>query len=137
MLFAADVEQEALSRMSQDEQSERVDVVKVPHHGAGSSLQPEWLDRINPAYAVISVGRHNSYGHPADAVLQAYRARGISVYRTDRDGGVWLTGRRSQPALKIHRMHDERIRPLSPSACLWACEQSNWERLLHRWMEAS
>ena len=64
MLFAADVEQEALSRMSQDEQSERVDVVKVPHHGAGSSLQPEWLDRINPAYAVISVGRHNSYGPP-------------------------------------------------------------------------
>jgi competence protein ComEC len=137
MLFAADVEQEALSLMSQDEQSERVDVVKVPHHGAGSSLQPEWLDRINPAYAVISVGRHNSYGHPADAVLQAYRARGISVYRTDRDGGVWLTGRRSQQALKIHRMHDERIRPLSLSACLWACEQSNWERLLHRWMEAS
>lgn len=137
ILFAADVEQEALSRMSQDEQSERVDVVKVPHHGAGSSLQPEWLDRINPAYAVISVGRHNSYGHPADAVLQAYRARGISVYRTDRDGGVWLTGRRSQPALKIHRMHDERIRPLSLSACSWACEQSNWERLLHRWMEAS
>ena len=51
--------------------------------------------------------------HPADAVLQAYRARGILVYRTDRDGEVWLTGRRSQPALKIHRMNDERIRPLS------------------------
>jgi len=137
MMFAADVEQESLSRMSQDEHSERVDVVKVPHHGAKSSLQPEWLDRINPAYAVISVGRHNSYGHPADAVLQAYRARGISVYRTDRDGGVWLTGRRSQPALKIHRMNDERLQPLSLSACAWACEQSNWERLLHRWMEVS
>ncbi|HEU4501628.1 MAG TPA: DNA internalization-related competence protein ComEC/Rec2 [Nitrospira sp.] len=137
MIFAGDVEHEALSRMSQDGQSERVDVVKVPHHGAGSSLQPKWLDRINPAYAVISVGRHNSYGHPADAVLQAYRARGISVFRTDRDGGVWLTGRRSQPALKIHRMKDERIQPLSFPACSWACELSNWERLLHRWMEAS
>ena len=98
---------------------------------------PKWLDRINPAYAVISVGRHNSYGHPADAVLQAYRARGILVFRTDRDGGVWLTDRRSQPALKIHRMKDERIQPLSFAAWSWACEQSNWERLLHLWMEAS
>ena len=137
MLFAADVEEEALSRMSRDEQSERVDLVKVPHHGAGSSLQPQWLDRINPAYAVISVGRYNSYGHPAGAVLQAYRARGISVYRTDLDGGVWVTGRRSQPALKIHRTNDEGIQPLALPACFWVCEQANWERLLHRWMESS
>ncbi len=69
--------------------------------------------------------------------LQAYRARGISVYRTDRDGGVWVTGRRSQPALQIHRMDEERIKPLSLGDCSWACEQANWERVLHRWMELS
>jgi competence protein ComEC len=78
LLFTADVEQETLSRLNRQEGSEAVDLVKVPHHGAGGSLQHEWLERVNPRYAVISVGRHNPYGHPAAAVLHAYAARGIS-----------------------------------------------------------
>jgi competence protein ComEC len=137
ILFAADVEQEALARMSRDGRTERVDVVKVPHHGAGSSLLPEWLDLVHPTFAVISVGRHNSYGHPAGAVLQAYGERGITVYRTDRDGGIWVTGQRSQPALKIHRTSEERIRAVSFQGCWWACERLNWNKLLGRWMESS
>jgi competence protein ComEC len=136
MLFTADVEQEALSRMSRNDRSEQVNLVKVPHHGAGSSLQREWLERVNPRNAVISVGRYNSYGHPAQNVLEAYVNRGTAIYRTDRDGGIWVTGKRSHPVLQIHRTADERIRRVVLRNCFWDCERLNWEKLLRRVKES-
>ena len=135
ILFSADVEQETLVRMTRGIQQERVDVVKVPHHGAASSLQRDWLWALRPSYAVISVGRHNPYGHPASSVLDAYTAQGVSIYRTDRDGGVWFTGMRSGSALQIHSTRDEKVQPVALFACVWACEKSNWSKLFARWQE--
>jgi competence protein ComEC len=135
MLFTADVEQDALTRMSSDEELVDAELVKVPHHGAASSLQPEWLARVNPRYAVISVGRHNAYGHPAVRVLQAYADRGIATYRTDHDGGIWVTGRCSSPGLRIHRTSEQQAQRVRFPGCLWACERLNWERVIDRWRE--
>ena len=135
MLFAADVEQEALWRLSQNRQPGRIDVVKVPHHGSSSSSQRDWLEHVNPQHAVISVGRHNAYGHPAQNVLDAYLKRGTLIYRTDQDGGIWVTGKRSDPMLKIHRTSEEKLRRIAVSSCFWAWEQSNWAKLLRRFTE--
>jgi competence protein ComEC len=135
-LFTADVEQEALLRMNREAGPVGADLVKVPHHGAASSLQPEWLTRVSPRYAVISVGRHNAYGHPAFDVLQAYADRGIVTYRTDRDGGIWVTGRRSAPGLHLHKTREQQAQRVRFPRCLWACEQRNWERLIDRWRES-
>jgi competence protein ComEC len=134
-LFTADVEQDALLRMSSDEESVGADLVKVPHHGAAGSLQREWLARVNPRYAVISVGRHNAYGHPALGVLRAYAERGIAMYRTDRDGGIWVTGRWSAPGLQLHRTREQQAQRVRFPDCVWACERLNWERLMERWRE--
>ena len=41
-----------------------------------------------PKYAVISVGKGNSYGHPTDAVLSRLRDVGATVYRTDLQGDI-------------------------------------------------
>jgi competence protein ComEC len=131
-LFTADVEQDALMRMSR-EAAVRADTVKVPHHGAGTSLDREWLERVNPHSAVISVGRHNAYGHPSFGVLQAYADRGIAIYRTDRDGGVWATGRASTPDLQLRRTSEQQAQRVPFTDCLWACERLNWERLIDRW----
>jgi competence protein ComEC len=135
VLFTADVEQDALIRLSHEEESAGADLVKVPHHGAGSSLQPDWLDRVKPAYAVISVGRHNAYGHPSSGVLEAYGDRGIATYRTDQDGGIWVTGRTSTRGLTIHRTTDQLAKRIAFPGCLWACEKLNWERFINRWQE--
>jgi competence protein ComEC len=135
VLFAADVEADALMRMGREGEPAKVDLVKVPHHGAASSLQSEWLEQVNPRYAVISVGRHNAYGHPASSVLQAYEDRGTSTYRTDRDGAVWVTGRISAPVLQIHRTTERQAQRVPLPACLWDCERSNWERMMNRWWE--
>ncbi|MFP5380504.1 MAG: hypothetical protein ACLGHP_12305, partial [Vicinamibacteria bacterium] len=49
------------------------------------------LDHLRPAAVFVGVGRLNTFGHPAPAVLARYAARGIPVYRTDRDGQIDVT----------------------------------------------
>jgi competence protein ComEC len=67
-----------------------VDVLKVGHHGSRGSTGDGWLDELDPAVAVISVGR-NDYGHPAPATMARLAARGIPVRRTDQEGTVTIS----------------------------------------------
>ena len=66
---------------------DRVEVLKVPHHGSKTGMTAAFLDWVNPQLAVISVGK-NSYGHPAGATLATLAARAIPVKRTDQDGDI-------------------------------------------------
>jgi competence protein ComEC len=135
MLFAADVEQDSLSRMARTPSHGPIEVLKVPHHGAVSSLNRDWLASVHPQYAVFSAGLHNRYGHPAAAVLDAYRSEGSTVLRTDRDGGVWFTGAVSDPTLHVHRTRELLPQATNRDTCLWTCEQANWVRVWKRWRE--
>jgi competence protein ComEC len=67
------------------------DLLKVGHHGSTSSSSVEFLDKVSPKYAVISLGEDNSYGHPHTETLQALKQRNITVYRTDRNGNIVAT----------------------------------------------
>ena len=135
MLFAADVERDGLSRMTHSTSHGSIDILKVPHHGAESSLNRAWLASVHPRYAVFSAGRHNRYKHPATAVLEAYGLEGSTVLRTDLDGGVWFTGEVSHTPLHVYRARDLVWRPTNRAACLWECEQANWDRVLKQWRE--
>jgi competence protein ComEC len=135
MLFAADVEHDGLSRMTRTPPHGPITVLKVPHHGAVSSLNREWLASLHPQYAVFSAGRHNRYRHPAAAVLDAYGSIGSTVLRTDRDGGVWFTGGVSDTALHVHRARDLIWQPTNIASCLWTCEEANWARIWKQWRD--
>ncbi|MBB6729761.1 ComEC/Rec2 family competence protein [Cohnella zeiphila] len=65
-----------------------VDVLKTGHHGSRTSTSEDWLRRWNPAQAVISVGRNNTYGHPNEEVLDRLNADGIPYFRTDENGEI-------------------------------------------------
>jgi competence protein ComEC len=65
-----------------------VAVLKVGHHGSKSASSDEWLDELAPRAAVISVGRHNNYGHPAPQVLARLARHGVTIFRTDRSGTI-------------------------------------------------
>ena len=71
------------------------DVLKVGHHGSRFSTSSEFVKKINPSLAVISVGRYNSFGHPTDEVLQNIEASGAVCKRTDQNGAVevWTDGK--------------------------------------------
>jgi len=66
----------------------RVDLLKVGHHGSRGSTGAAWLRELQPAAAVISVGKDNRYGHPAADALARLDAAHVEVFRTDRDGTV-------------------------------------------------
>jgi competence protein ComEC len=128
ILFSADIEADGLRRLSGTAR-EPVTVLKVPHHGARSSLDRHWLQDIHPQHAVISVGRGNSYGHPTPAVLQALAEEQVALSRTDLDGAVWITGRLSQAELVVTHMRDVALHPITRRTDIWDTERQNWSRL--------
>jgi len=66
---------------------ERMDVLKVGHHGSDTSTSEELLEVTRPQVAIIGVGK-NSYGHPSEEVLKRLDKFGVKVKRTDQDGNI-------------------------------------------------
>ncbi len=87
VLLLADVDSTVEAQLVIDP---RLAVLKVAHHGSGSSTGTALLARAQPRLAVLSVGRRNSFGHPAPAVLARLRAAGVPIARTDESGAVWI-----------------------------------------------
>ena len=65
-----------------------VDVLKVGHHGSKTSSSELFISSVSPAYAIISAGKNNRYGHPHQEILERLRAAGSVILRTDLDGRV-------------------------------------------------
>jgi competence protein ComEC len=63
-------------------------VLKVAHHGSGTSTSSPFLDLVSPQAAVISSSVGNPFGHPAEATLKKLADRGIGIYRTDQHGTI-------------------------------------------------
>lgn len=63
-------------------------VLKVAHHGSKYSTGAEFLEKVRPVDAIISVGQKNRYGHPAPEVLERLRKTGARIFRTDETGDV-------------------------------------------------
>jgi competence protein ComEC len=65
-------------------------IIKVPHHGSLTSSSVGFLEKLLPRVAVFSVGRSNTFGHPAPEVVRRYHSIGAQIFRTDRDGAISL-----------------------------------------------
>ena len=66
----------------------KADVLKVGHHGSNTSTGYRFLNEVAPDYAVISVGKDNSYGHPHEEPLSRLNQAGVTIFRTDELGTV-------------------------------------------------
>ena len=69
------------------------DAVKVGHHGSRYASTTGFVAAVHPKIAVISVGRHNTFGHPAKATIEAWHDNGAAVLRTDQCGAISLVDR--------------------------------------------
>ncbi len=89
-LFTGDSEQEELRYWLASAAIPRVNVLKVAHHGSQNGTSTGWIAATKPQAAIISVGAGNSYGHPSALVIAQWENAGARVYRTDRDGTVFV-----------------------------------------------
>lgn len=69
-----------------------LEVLVVGHHGSKTSTSEALLMATEPKAAVISVGADNSYGHPAQSVLDRLAEYGCQIYRTDLNGTIIMKG---------------------------------------------
>lgn len=91
-LFMADAELSAEADLVMASHSGKyslsADLLKVGHHGGETSTSFLLLQKVQPKYAVISVGEGNDYGHPSQYLLERLEKAKITTYRTDRDGHI-------------------------------------------------
>lgn len=87
-LFTGDAEYALEQELLDSEANLSAMVLKVGHHGSDTSTSYRFLNAVMPQYAVISVGKKNSYGHPSETVLSRLRDAGATVYRTDELGDI-------------------------------------------------
>ncbi|MBE6684030.1 MAG: MBL fold metallo-hydrolase [Ruminococcaceae bacterium] len=66
----------------------QVDILKVGHHGSSSSTTDEFLAALSPTAAVISCGEGNDHGHPHEEIVDKLTEKGVTIYRTDKDGTI-------------------------------------------------
>ena len=65
-----------------------VDILIAGHHGSKNSTSEDLLRAVRPETVIISVGKNNSYGHPAQELLDRLKEFHCTVYRTDELGSV-------------------------------------------------
>lgn len=79
-----------------------VDFLKVGHHGSKSSTTSDFLDKVTPQDAIVSVG-NNNYGHPHKEVLDNLKNRTIRTWRTDQDGNIIYKCKNANQACQVSR----------------------------------
>ena len=87
-LFTGDAEREEEQDILEKNYDLSATVLKVGHHGSENSTSYVFLREIMPEYAIISVGKENSYGHPTEEALSRLRDADVKVYRTDLQGDI-------------------------------------------------
>ncbi len=91
-LFMSDAGSETEKALSGDISAQ---VLKVGDHGSAAATSQEFLDRIKPQAAVITLAGDSAewFGHdysipPADEVLDRLQSQGTTIFRTDLDGTI-------------------------------------------------
>lgn len=79
------------------------DLLKVAHHGSNSSTSKDFIDKVMPQYAIISVGSNNLYGHPTDEVIDRLKGVNATIYRTDYNGDIVCSSDRNTLSCDIEK----------------------------------
>jgi len=79
------------------------DILKVAHHGSHTSTSEDFVKSVSPAYALISDGRNNKYGHPHKETLNTLTSLGIKIFRTDLLGTIIMRSDGKHETFSFHR----------------------------------
>lgn len=89
-LLTGDIETEAQEWLLKSGSNFQANVLKMPHHGSRHFL-PAFLENVQPSVALISVGKYNRFGLPANETLELLKKHEVITYRTDEQGAIILS----------------------------------------------
>ncbi|ACL76303.1 DNA internalization-related competence protein ComEC/Rec2 [Ruminiclostridium cellulolyticum] len=90
VLFTGDSGIQSEQRMIKQGLDLTANVIKVGHHGSPGSSGQEYIKKVQPYYAIVSVGRNN-FGHPSQFAIDTLEGNGAKLLRTDEKGAIILT----------------------------------------------
>lgn len=92
MLLTGDVEgggeEQLTEQLEKQYRGHTWEVLKVAHHGSKNSSSEEFLRQVKPAYAFISAGRANRYGHPHQETIKRLTDIESKIYSTQENGAI-------------------------------------------------
>ncbi len=87
----ADIERkDEQALLARDGDKLRATVLIAPHHGSNTSSTDAFVQKVNPALAIFTVGYLNRYNHPRETVTSRYHDSGSQLMRSDRDGAILI-----------------------------------------------
>lgn len=90
-LLTGDAEMEVWDELISRGVDLKADVLKIAHHGSKNATSKNFLEKVQPKFAIISVGENNSFGHPSRIILNHLENIGAQILRTDEQGDVKIT----------------------------------------------
>lgn len=106
MLFTGDIEEKReMELVNIKNFCLKSDILMAAHHGSCSSSSKRFLDKVSPSGVIISCGYMNRHKFPCRSVLQRYRQKGFSIFRTDMMGAVTLKSDGLDYTVKTHRQN--------------------------------
>lgn len=90
-LFMGDATSKVEKQLLNKEVLEKIDVLKVGHHGSNTSSSEKFLNVILPTYSIISVNNSEYSKHPSENTIKRLNAINSKIYRTDVNGTIWIT----------------------------------------------
>lgn len=87
-MIMGDAERESEENMVEEGHDLKADILRLGHHGSSTSTTEDFLNKVQPDYAVISLGKDNTYGHPHRETIAALDTRDIITLRTDILGSI-------------------------------------------------
>lgn len=88
-LFTGDAEELSEKEILESKVNIKADVLKIGHHGSSTSTSINFLEAVNPTYAVVSYEQGNDYGHPHKETIK--KLKNITTYNTAKDGNIIIT----------------------------------------------
>ena len=91
-LFTGNLEEKGEKDLLKQYPTLEVDVLKAGQHGAKTSSNPAFLEKLKPEITLISVGKNNRMKLPHQETLTRLEGIQSKIYRTDQQGAIRFKG---------------------------------------------
>jgi competence protein ComEC len=102
VLLPGDISEKVEQELVRSGMPLRSQLLKVAHHGARNSSGAEFLARVSPSIALVTVEGGNAANLPSPEVLARLQATGAKTYRTDIAGAVTVELRGSELSVRAY-----------------------------------